>query len=186
MVSLIVWRQIFLAAAALRRIVESKSLIAVIALGAGVLCLFAYLYLREWRLRVSFKRYRFQEPSERAPAMSLAQGAVRKPLAFEEPRPAAGKQAEPSRWESLWGKAGGRGRLVIGAAEYVDIFINGRFFGNPPAKINLPEGLHLVEIKRVGYKDYSRQIRVIDGAELTIRPRLEKRECFQALSHTTS
>ena len=36
------------------------------------------------------------------------------------------------------------------------------------------EGEHVVEVKKPGFKDYRKQIKISDGAELTLRAVLEK------------
>ena len=55
-----------------------------------------------------------------------------------------------------------------------EIYVDGAFVGNTPAKVKLVEGEHLVEVKRAGFKDYRKQIRISDGSELTLRAVLEK------------
>jgi TPR repeat protein len=55
-----------------------------------------------------------------------------------------------------------------------EIFVDGAFVGNTPAKVMLPEGSHVVEVKRAGYKDYRRQLKVTRGSELTLSAVLEK------------
>jgi uncharacterized protein len=55
-----------------------------------------------------------------------------------------------------------------------EIFVNGAFVGNTPAKLNLAEGPHVIEVKKAGFKDYRRQIHVGEGSELTLNVVLEK------------
>ena len=55
-----------------------------------------------------------------------------------------------------------------------EIFVDGAFVGNPPARLKLPVGTHVVEVRKAGFKDYRRQLNVVDGSELTLRARLEK------------
>jgi PEGA domain len=55
-----------------------------------------------------------------------------------------------------------------------EIFVDDSFVGNPPAKLNLSEGAHVIEVKKVGFKNYRREIKVTEGAELGIRAALEK------------
>jgi len=56
-----------------------------------------------------------------------------------------------------------------------EVFVDGSFVGNPPAKLKLPEGLHVVEVKKAGFKDYRRELRVISGSDLTLKVEMEKR-----------
>ncbi len=55
-----------------------------------------------------------------------------------------------------------------------DIFVDGAFVGNSPAKLQLAEGSHVIEVKKTGYKDYRRELKVLAGSDLTLAPGLEK------------
>ncbi len=55
-----------------------------------------------------------------------------------------------------------------------DIFVDGAFVGNSPARVRLGAGKHTIEIKKPGFKSYKRDIMVSAGSELTLRPGLEK------------
>jgi TPR repeat protein len=55
-----------------------------------------------------------------------------------------------------------------------EIFVDGVFVGNAPAKVKLTEGAHVVEVKKPGFKDYRKEIKISDGSELTLRAVLEK------------
>ena len=55
-----------------------------------------------------------------------------------------------------------------------EIFVDGAFVGNTPAKLKLAEGPHLVEVKKPGFKDYRKEVKVGEGSELTLRVVLEK------------
>ena len=55
-----------------------------------------------------------------------------------------------------------------------EIFVDGAFVGNTPAKLKLAEGSHLVEVKKAGFKAYRKQVQVGEGSELTLRVILEK------------
>jgi TPR repeat protein len=55
-----------------------------------------------------------------------------------------------------------------------DIFIDGSFVGNSPARLVLTQGTHLVEVKRAGFKEYRRELKVGAGSDLTLRPVLEQ------------
>ena len=52
--------------------------------------------------------------------------------------------------------------------EHCEVFIDGAFVGNSPAKLKLAEGLHVVEIKKAGFKDYRRELKVMPGSDLTV------------------
>jgi hypothetical protein len=63
---------------------------------------------------------------------------------------------------------------VSAADDSYEIFVDGAFVGNTPAKVKLTEGAHVVEVKRAGFKDYRKQIKITEGSELTLRAVLEK------------
>jgi TPR repeat protein len=63
---------------------------------------------------------------------------------------------------------------VSAADDSYEIFVDGAFVGNTPAKVKLTEGAHIVEVKRAGFKDYRKQIKITEGSELTLRAVLEK------------
>ena len=63
---------------------------------------------------------------------------------------------------------------VSAADDSYEIFVDGAFVGNTPAKVKLTEGSHIVEVKRAGLKDYRKQIKITEGSELTLRAVLEK------------
>ncbi len=58
--------------------------------------------------------------------------------------------------------------------EGCEVFVDGAFVGNLPTKLRLVEGAHVIEVKKPGFKDYRRELKVTGGSELTLRPILEK------------
>jgi TPR repeat protein len=63
---------------------------------------------------------------------------------------------------------------VTAADESYEILVDGAFVGNTPAKVKLTEGAHIVEVKKAGFTDYRKQIKITEGSELTLRAVLEK------------
>jgi hypothetical protein len=63
---------------------------------------------------------------------------------------------------------------VASEANDCEVFVDGSFVGNTPAKLRLSEGAHSVEVKKVGYKTYKKDVTVSEGSELTLRPSLQK------------
>jgi hypothetical protein len=55
-----------------------------------------------------------------------------------------------------------------------EVFADGAFVGNTPAKLKLSEGTHVIEVKKAGYKDYKKEIKITEGCELNLRAVLEK------------
>ncbi len=58
--------------------------------------------------------------------------------------------------------------------ETYDVYADGAFVGNAPAKLKLDPGLHVIEVKKQGFKDFRREIRITEGSELSLRAVLDK------------
>lgn len=58
--------------------------------------------------------------------------------------------------------------------ETYEVFLDGAFVGNAPAKLKLDPSIHLIEVKKPGYKDFRKQIKITEGSELSLRAVLEK------------
>jgi TPR repeat protein len=52
--------------------------------------------------------------------------------------------------------------------ERCEVFVDGAFVGNSPAKLKLTEGLHVFEVKKSGFKDYRRELKIVAGSDLTL------------------
>jgi hypothetical protein len=63
---------------------------------------------------------------------------------------------------------------IVCSEENCDIFTDDSFIGNAPAKLQLSEGMHVVEVKKTGFKDYKKEIKVMEGSELNLKAVLEK------------
>jgi TPR repeat protein len=55
-----------------------------------------------------------------------------------------------------------------------EVWVDGAFAGNSPAKLQLAEGLHVFEIKKAGFNSFRRELKVTAGSELSLRATLEK------------
>jgi TPR repeat protein len=67
------------------------------------------------------------------------------------------------------------GYVLVNAADAAgDIFVDQAFAGNPPAKLKLAAGKHVIEMKKAGYKDYRREITVTEGSQVNLNIALEK------------
>ena len=63
---------------------------------------------------------------------------------------------------------------VTAADETQEIYVDGAFVGNAPAKLKLAEGPHVIEVKKAGFRDYRKQVQVSGGSELTLHVVLDK------------
>ncbi len=55
-----------------------------------------------------------------------------------------------------------------------EVFVDGAFVGNPPARLKLSPGAHVVEVKQLGCKDFRKEITVGADSDLTLRAVLAK------------
>jgi TPR repeat protein len=63
---------------------------------------------------------------------------------------------------------------VSAADNACEVFVDGAFVGNTPARVKLTAGAHVIEVKKPGFKDYRREITITEGSDLTLRTVLEK------------
>lgn len=55
-----------------------------------------------------------------------------------------------------------------------EIYVDGAFVGNTPSTLKLSAGIHVLEVKKEGYSDYQKTLRVLAGSDLTIRANLSE------------
>jgi TPR repeat protein len=115
------------------------------------------------RLAREFKPGKPAKPGE-APATSSKVNSD--PAASPAPTAAVARAASPALASGIVN--------VTAADDSYEIFVDGAFVGNTPAKVKLAEGSHAVEVKKTGFKDYRKQIKISAGSELTLRAVLEK------------
>ena len=58
--------------------------------------------------------------------------------------------------------------------ESCEIYADGAFVGNAPAKLKLEPGMHVIVVKKAGFKEYRRELKLTQGAELSLRAALER------------
>jgi len=179
---------------------SARSLIPILVLGGMAAVFFVKLYLREWQLKRGFRRF-----CEKKQATVAGAPAARAPEPLRKPLIATTRErAKPAALEPGLTKGGAdtaakrlgpvapytatytQGSVPSGNAkcgtlevqsddELCEVFVDSSFVGNSPAKLRLAEGLHRVEVKKPGHLDYSREVRVIEGSELTVRAALERK-----------
>lgn len=159
-----------------------------VGLAGVVLLVFAYFYFQEWlvnrrmrqltemaRMRQARAQATAQPPSPRLPLIRLRgpkrASAPQPPRAAETPSPSltATSPAETA-------DASKRGRLEICAEDTAcEVFVDGAFIGNAPARLTIPEGQHVVEVKHPSGRGYRRTIFVSEAAEQRVQAVLESR-----------
>ncbi len=71
--------------------------------------------------------------------------------------------------------APGGGKLSITSVpDGCDIEVDGSFVGNAPSDIQLPDGYHTVTVKKAGYKDWERTLKVTGGSNVHLNAEPEK------------
>ena len=64
--------------------------------------------------------------------------------------------------------------MITSTPEDAEIYIDGAFVGNAPANLKLSEGIHIIEVKKGGFKPYRKELRVFESSELSLRVTLEE------------
>jgi hypothetical protein len=55
-----------------------------------------------------------------------------------------------------------------------DIELDGNFVGNTPSDVQVAEGSHTVIVKKAGFKDWQRALKVSGGSSVHLNAELEK------------
>jgi len=55
-----------------------------------------------------------------------------------------------------------------------DIEVDGSFVGNTPSDVQIDEGEHTVSVKKTGFKDWERKLKVSGGSSVHLNAELEK------------
>ncbi|MGC1372341.1 MAG: PEGA domain-containing protein [Candidatus Sulfotelmatobacter sp.] len=67
------------------------------------------------------------------------------------------------------------GKLSIASVpDGADIEIDGSFVGNTPSEVQVPEGDHTIAIKKLGFKEWERKLKVSGGSSVHLSADLEK------------
>ena len=71
--------------------------------------------------------------------------------------------------------AGISGKLAIASIpDGADVEVDGTFVGNTPSDLQLPEGMHNIVVKKTGFKNWERNLKVTGGSNVRVRAELEK------------
>jgi PEGA domain len=67
------------------------------------------------------------------------------------------------------------GKLSVSSVpDGVDIEVDASFVGNTPSDVQVPEGEHTVTVKKAGFKDWERKLKVSGGSNVRLSAELEK------------
>ncbi len=63
---------------------------------------------------------------------------------------------------------------MVSSPDGADIEVDGSFVGNTPSDVQVAEGEHTVTVKKSGYKDWQRKLKVSGGSSVHLAAELEK------------
>ncbi len=59
--------------------------------------------------------------------------------------------------------------LVTSKPEAAEVWVDGTFIGNTPAKLNLAPGKHKAKVSLAGYKDWEREVETLPGSAVPVK-----------------
>jgi hypothetical protein len=63
--------------------------------------------------------------------------------------------------------------VVSAEPEDCEVTVNGLLVGTAPARLRLPEGMHVIEVTKEGYKSVRKELRVMAGSDAVLRVKLQ-------------
>jgi hypothetical protein len=63
---------------------------------------------------------------------------------------------------------------VASVPDGADIEVDGSFVGNTPSDVQVTEGEHSVSVKKAGFKDWERKMKITGGSSVHLNAELEK------------
>jgi hypothetical protein len=91
--------------------------------------------------------------------------------AAEQSKPAASPVAVPVSAPA----AAPTGKLSVGSVpDGADIEVDGSFVGNTPSDVQVGEGDHFVTVKKAGFKDWERKLKITGGSSVHLNAEMEK------------
>jgi hypothetical protein len=63
---------------------------------------------------------------------------------------------------------------IVAIPEGADIEVDGNFVGNAPSEVQVSEGDHTIAVKKSGFKDWERKLKVSSGSSVHLNADLEK------------
>ena len=106
-------------------------------------------------------------------AAAAATSASAAAAAAEQSKPAAAPQ--PVAVAATAPAVSPTGKLSVGSVpDGADIEVDGSFVGNTPSDVQVTEGDHTVSVKKSGFKDWERKLKVTGGSSVHLNAELEK------------
>ena len=63
---------------------------------------------------------------------------------------------------------------IASVPDGADIEVDGNFSGNTPSDLEVPEGAHSITVKKSGYKDWERKMKIVAGSSVHLNAEMEK------------
>ncbi len=101
------------------------------------------------------------------PAMRAAAAAAANQALSPHSAPAAAANVAPAA-------VSGARLSVASSPSGADIEVDGSFVGNTPSDVQVPEGEHTISVKKAGFKDWERKMKVSGGSSVHVDAELEK------------
>ncbi len=102
-------------------------------------------------------------------------GDVKLDIANFQPAPPANEPAPPAEASSAESPVPVSAKLQLESdPPGADIEVDGSFVGNTPSDVQVAEGDHTVTVKKAGFKDWERKLKVTSGSSVHINAELEK------------
>ena len=104
-----------------------------------------------------------------------AHGAEMRANAASAAQSKAPTTAHPAPVAAAVAVAPATGKLSVSSVpDGADIEIDGSFTGNTPSDMQLPEGEHVVSVKKTGFKPWERKLKINGGSNVHLNAELEK------------
>jgi hypothetical protein len=90
-------------------------------------------------------------------------------------QPQAGPDTAAQNADAGTNSGGASAKLQLGSdPPGADIEVDGSFVGNTPSDVQVEEGDHTVTVKKIGFKDWERKLKVSAGSSVHLNAELEK------------
>jgi hypothetical protein len=102
-------------------------------------------------------------------------GDLKLDLAKFQPVAPADAVAQDAAMNATAENASGSAKLQLGSDPTgADIEVDGSFVGNTPSDVQVAEGEHTIAVKKTGFKDWERKLKVTSGSSVHLHAELEK------------
>jgi hypothetical protein len=105
---------------------------------------------------------------------AYANGDMKLDLAKFQPAATTDALAQATISGGDTGTAASAKLLLASSPAGADIEVDGNFVGNTPSDVQIGEGEHMVTVKKAGFKDWQRMLKITAGSSVHLNAELEK------------